>query len=133
MILRWSWLQNGSHGALTIEWREIGGALGPAPSKSGYGMSIIRELIPYQLGGTAHIAFASDGLRCRLEVPAEWISRRISSNGGSGLDFCNDPDTLTRDNPRRQCVGGLRPGAPAPARKESSGLNCPGFLGGWLV
>ena len=75
--LRWWWLQNGSHAALAIEWREIGGPPVLAPSKSGYGTSIIRELIPYELGGAADLAFASDGLRCRLDIPADCISGAI--------------------------------------------------------
>jgi two-component sensor histidine kinase len=75
VLLQWWWLQNEPHGALAIEWREIGGPPVRAPGKSGYGMRIIRELIPYELGGTAHLALASDGLECRLEVPADWMIR----------------------------------------------------------
>ena len=72
--LRWRWLRNGSAGRLAIEWREIGGPPVLAPGQSSYGTEIIRELIPFELGGTAELAFASDGVRCRMEIPAEWIS-----------------------------------------------------------
>ena len=90
VLLRWWWLQKGSHGALAIEWREIGGPPVLAPSKSGYGTSIIRELIPYELGGRVDLAFASDGLRCRLDIPADWI--RNQSNGNSKeLDSATTP------------------------------------------
>ena len=37
------------------------------------GPAIIRELIPFELGGTVELAFASDGVRCRMEIPAEWV------------------------------------------------------------
>jgi len=77
VVLRWWWLQNGSHGPLAIEWQEIGGPPVLAPSRSGYGTSIVRELIPYELGGKVDLAFAAEGLRCRLRIPADWISRGV--------------------------------------------------------
>jgi two-component sensor histidine kinase len=73
--LRWRWLQNGPPDRLIIEWQESGGPPVVAPSQSGYGTSIIRELIPFELGGDVELAFASDGTRCRLEIPADWVSR----------------------------------------------------------
>jgi PAS domain S-box-containing protein len=73
--VRWWWLQNGSHDRLAIEWREIGGPPVPLPSQTGYGTSIIRELIPFELGGAVDLAHAADGVKCRLEIPADWVSR----------------------------------------------------------
>jgi two-component sensor histidine kinase len=72
---RWWWQQNGSHDRLAIEWKEAGGRPVLAPSRSGYGTSIIREIIPYELGGTVELVFVSGGLRCRMEIPAYWVSR----------------------------------------------------------
>jgi two-component sensor histidine kinase len=57
-----------------IEWQESGGPTVRPPDTSGYGVEIIRDLIPYELGGMVDLAFASDGLQCRVEVPAEWLS-----------------------------------------------------------
>jgi PAS domain S-box-containing protein len=74
LSLRWRWLRNGSHGRLVIEWQELGGPPVLAPSQSGYGTSIVRELIPFELGGTVDLDFAPDGLRCRLEIPADWCA-----------------------------------------------------------
>ena len=90
VLLKWWWLQNGSHGPLAIEWQEIGGPPVLAPRQSGYGMSIIRELIPYELSGTADLDFASDGVRCRLNIPADWISR-----GGRLNDDSKELDSAT--------------------------------------
>jgi two-component sensor histidine kinase len=74
--VRWFWLRNGiPNQPLAIDWRETDGPPVSAPSASGYGTSIIRELIPFELGGKAELVFASEGIRCRLEVPADWISR----------------------------------------------------------
>src|SRR5262249_13862943 len=73
--VRWYWLTNGvPHRRLAIEWQEIGGPPVSTPKASGYGTSIIRELIPYELGGTVDLTFAPSGVRCRLEVPAQCVS-----------------------------------------------------------
>jgi PAS domain S-box-containing protein len=77
--VRWRWLQNGSHGRLVIEWQESEGPPALAPSRSGYGTSIIRELIPFELGGAVELSFPPEGTRCRLEVPGEWVGRIIEA------------------------------------------------------
>ena len=73
VLLGWRWQRNGSGSRLVIEWHEVGGPPVADPSRSGYGTSIVRELIPFELGGTVDLAFAPDGLRCRLEIHADWI------------------------------------------------------------
>ena len=45
-----------------------------APSKSGYGTTVIRELVPYELGGTVDLVLAPEGVRCRLEIPIDWLT-----------------------------------------------------------
>ena len=76
LFVRWCWLRNGngSHGWVAIQWQEAGGPAVSTPSQFGYGTSIVRELIPFELGGSVDLAFASDGLQCRLEIPADWFS-----------------------------------------------------------
>jgi PAS domain S-box-containing protein len=70
----WRWRTNGAPLArLVVEWQEIGGPTVPACNQSGYGTSVIRELLPYELGGKVDLVFADDGVRCRLEIPAEWV------------------------------------------------------------
>jgi len=56
---------------VTIYWRESGGAPVARPSKSGFGTSLIRELIPHELGGTVDLVFKPEGVYCRIEVPVE--------------------------------------------------------------
>jgi PAS domain S-box-containing protein len=72
--VRWQWLRNGSPDRLVIEWQEIDGPPVRAPSRSGYGTSIIRELIPFEIGGAVELSFAPNGTSCRLEIPGEWVS-----------------------------------------------------------
>ena len=74
VLLRWRWLQKGTHDRLAIVWREMGGPAVVSPSRSGYGTSIVRELIPFELGGEVDLIFAADGLRCRMEIPADWLN-----------------------------------------------------------
>ena len=59
---------------LILEWREIGGPGVTAPNAAGYGTSVIRDLIPYELGGTVDYELACEGARCTLEIPAKWLN-----------------------------------------------------------
>jgi len=80
--VRWRCGLCGDAGApIGIEWQETGGPSVRDPNTSGYGMEVIRDLIPYELGGAVDLAFDSDGLRCRLEIPAEWQSNGTRSPG----------------------------------------------------
>ena len=54
---------------LLITWHETGGPPIVAPSRSGYGTSLIRDLIPHELGGKVELALAPAGVTCRIEVP----------------------------------------------------------------
>jgi two-component sensor histidine kinase len=56
---------------LSIAWREIGGPAVPASHDCRYGVSIIRDLIPQELGGSVDLAFASSGVCCNIEIPLE--------------------------------------------------------------
>ena len=56
-----------------FEWQEIGGPPVVAFGKSSYGTSTIRDLIPYELGGTVVLVPAPEGVRCRLELPVDWL------------------------------------------------------------
>jgi len=80
--VRWRCGLRGDAGApIGIEWQETGGPSVRDPNTPGYGMEVIRDLIPYELGGAVDLAFDSDGLRCRLEIPAEWQSNGTRSPG----------------------------------------------------
>jgi two-component sensor histidine kinase len=59
---------------LVLEWREAGGPTVVAKGKSSYGTNTIRELLPYEFGGTVDLVLASSGVRCRLKLPAAWLS-----------------------------------------------------------
>jgi two-component sensor histidine kinase len=56
---------------VVIEWRERGGPAIVAPIQSGYGTSLIRDLIPHELGGTVDLVFESKGVCCRVDIPVD--------------------------------------------------------------
>ncbi len=87
LFVGWCWLNNGLH-RLAIQWQESGGPAVATPSQTGFGTSVIRELIPFELGGTVDLGFASEGLQCRLEIPADWLSSAAPIGKASrGLDL----------------------------------------------
>ena len=67
-------LNGGPHPDLVLKWQEIGGPPVLVQRKSGYGTSAIRDLIPYEFGGNVDLAFAPEGVRCRLALPGVWLS-----------------------------------------------------------
>jgi PAS domain S-box-containing protein len=67
--VRWDWLQDDRTKGLVLEWIETGGPPVIGPAEAGYGTRAIRESIPHELGGTVHLAFTPDGVRCRIELP----------------------------------------------------------------
>jgi PAS domain S-box-containing protein len=87
--VRWHWQPDGgSRDDLILEWCETGGPAVVAPSVPGYGTSVIRNLIPYELGGKVDYLLAAEGVRCKLEIPAEWLrvgtSHRDAPDGEGG-------------------------------------------------
>jgi PAS domain S-box-containing protein len=75
VVVRWRMQSNGGPDTnLVLEWWETGGPPVAAPNATGYGMSVIRDLIPFELGGAVDYALDREGARCRLEIPAKWLS-----------------------------------------------------------
>jgi two-component sensor histidine kinase len=71
----WRNQPNGSAASgLVLDWREAGGPPIAARSRSGYGTSVIRNLIHYELGGTVDYDLAADGARCTLQIPLKWLN-----------------------------------------------------------
>jgi two-component sensor histidine kinase len=80
----WRLPLNGSaSGRLALSWRETGGPLVVSPSKSGYGMDVVRSVIPYELGGTVDHVLAPEGARCRMEIPLAHLRAGSSLTNGS--------------------------------------------------
>ena len=72
--VQWGRRLNGHPPRLVLDWREIGGPPVIAPNNPSYGTSTIRDLIPYEFGGTVDLVFAPEGVQCRLELPTDWLN-----------------------------------------------------------
>jgi two-component sensor histidine kinase len=73
--VRWSLVRNGhAESWLCIEWEESDGPTVTQPNRSGFGTSAVRELIPYELGGAVDLMYLPEGVRCKMQIPAHWLS-----------------------------------------------------------
>jgi two-component system CheB/CheR fusion protein len=61
--------ENGSK--LVLEWREKDGPAVGRPEGRGFGSDLIERAIPYELGGTARLRYASKGVQCTIEFPLQ--------------------------------------------------------------
>ncbi|ALN72317.1 HWE histidine kinase domain-containing protein [Aureimonas sp. AU20] len=64
----WRLDENGSCG---IDWTESGGPPVTAPTRRGFGSTIIERSIPHDLGGEARLDFRLSGLRAHFRLPAQ--------------------------------------------------------------
>jgi two-component sensor histidine kinase len=66
--------------ALLLDWIESHGPPVDAQVQAGYGTRAIRNLIPYEIGGTVDLVFDVKGVRCRIEVPSKrmWEGREAT-------------------------------------------------------
>ena len=94
--MRWRRQSNGAGlPGLILEWRETGGPPPGPAGASGYGTGVIRELIPYELGGTVDYVHAPAGVRCRLKVPAKWLTNTIRQQPGCGTGPRSPADAIS--------------------------------------
>jgi two-component system CheB/CheR fusion protein len=62
-------------GRLVMDWRESGGPKVTSPTGNGYGSSLIRELIPYEVpGSSVELDLAPGGVTCRIVMPLASIA-----------------------------------------------------------
>jgi PAS domain S-box-containing protein len=71
VAVNWHQPVDAESGRVKIEWRESGGPPVVKPTKTGYGTSLIREMIPHELGGAVDLAFLTEGVCCQIDVPLE--------------------------------------------------------------
>jgi two-component sensor histidine kinase len=99
--IRWRLPLNGSASdRLIVTWRETGGPV-VVPSRSGYGMDVVRGAIPHELGGTVDHVLAPEGARCQIEIPLALVS-----GGSTGSKESASAYSLhASDDIRRRRVG----------------------------
>jgi len=73
--VHWNVMRKGqAESWLSIQWKERGGPPVAQPIRSGFGSSVVRELVPYELGGTVELAHLPKGVYCNLHIPSHWLS-----------------------------------------------------------
>lgn len=67
--IAWS-VEAGEEGnQLKLKWRESGGPAVAATDRRGFGRRVLERAVGRELGGTARLDFAREGLRCSIDVP----------------------------------------------------------------
>ncbi len=67
--VRWSLKENGGRPHLRLEWRESGGLKVEAPDRTGFGIRLIQQGLPAELGSEVEIDYDPQGLVCNMETP----------------------------------------------------------------
>ena len=68
--LNWAKLENGG---LEISWKEYGGPPVESIDDEGFGMTIIKSVIPHELQGDAEVRVLTTGLSARFTLPRKYV------------------------------------------------------------
>jgi two-component sensor histidine kinase len=63
----WDCKPDGKATNLILIWREFGGPPVASDVQSSYGINLIRNLIPHELGGMVDLVFPAEGVSCKIE------------------------------------------------------------------
>jgi two-component sensor histidine kinase len=70
--VRWHRISDGGVSTrLRLTWQEEGSPAVSSTARPGYGTSVIRNLIPYELGGAVNLDFSAGGVCCIIEFAVE--------------------------------------------------------------
>lgn len=67
--VRWRVMKSHKGRRLRLEWQEQGGPPVTPPISRGFGTRMIERGLAAELGGTAQIEFATEGVRCVVDAP----------------------------------------------------------------
>ena len=70
-------------GRLVLHWKEKGGPAVQAPTRRGFGTTVIERSIPFDLKGEAELRYELTGVEARFVVPALYVRRQ---EGASATD-----------------------------------------------
>jgi CheY-like chemotaxis protein len=94
-------------GDLIVDWQESGGPPVREPIRQGFGTTIIRRSIPYDLDGKADVRYDPAGLQARFSIPAKFVT------------FAEGPGSALADNAKKLSDAALA----HVAEKPMSGLS----------
>jgi light-regulated signal transduction histidine kinase (bacteriophytochrome) len=70
LTIQWS---SDAAGDCVVDWRESGGPAVQAPSRTGFGTTLIDRQIPHELNGKSDVRYELTGVRARFVIPAKHI------------------------------------------------------------
>ncbi|MBY3342332.1 HWE histidine kinase domain-containing protein [Rhizobium laguerreae] len=84
---------------LRIGWREKDGPPVIEPKRHGFGSTIIRRSIPYDLGGKAEVRYVKEGLEADFCIPVRYVVGPTSEPSTPALAGVADRKTVADDQP----------------------------------
>ena len=72
---------------LQIDWQEHGGPAVAEPQQRGFGSKLIEGSVAAELGGSARLLFAPEGLRCEMRIPLEAATGETDRRQGAAQDW----------------------------------------------
>jgi len=72
---------------LQIEWQEEGGPAVEEPQQRGFGSKLIEGSVAAELGGSARLLFAPEGLRCKMRIPLEAATGETDRRRSAAQDW----------------------------------------------
>jgi light-regulated signal transduction histidine kinase (bacteriophytochrome)/CheY-like chemotaxis protein len=93
--IEWSRAPNGD---LLISWRESDGPPVQAPTRKGFGTTIIDRSIPYDLGGEARLEYKVTGVEAWFRIPAKHVSEP-KDYSGPAIHFARPPERMAAPAP----------------------------------
>jgi CheY-like chemotaxis protein len=91
--------QRDDEGNLRIGWREKDGPPVVEPKRHGFGSTIIRRSIPYDLGGKAEVRYLGDGLEADFSIPARHVVGPASERSNPPPVGATGRKTIPDDQP----------------------------------
>ena len=95
-------LSRNDGGDLLIAWREAGGPPVKAPTRRGFGTTIITQSIPFELGGDADIRYEIGGVEADFCVPEKYLTQGdaedgdIKANESGSVSVSGDTEEVSR-------------------------------------
>lgn len=77
------WSVDAASGELRLWWQEHGGPPVTPPTRQGFGSTVFKTSIEYQLNGRVHMDWQKEGLQCELTLPAKYVARVVGFGGTS--------------------------------------------------
>ncbi|MFN7954282.1 MAG: PAS domain S-box protein [bacterium] len=93
--VRVTW-QSADGGDLCISWVERGGPTPRPPARLGTGLTLMRDLVEYQLHGTLTVAFADEGVEVSIRFPLPRASSDVEASSVRRTPLPTTPSTDVR-------------------------------------